>query len=184
MSAIIQKEEFLIGYIGRLIEDKGIHTLIRAVSLYKGNDWNLIIIGEGEYKENLVSLCEELGVSGKVKFLGFREDRLAYLKAFNVFCLPSYSEGIPRSVMEAMSADVPVVVSNIDGCKVLVKDRVTGMLHEVNDETDLYKKLLELQENDMLKKAITRNAKNLIKEKYSAVRMSKEYQDLYFDLVR
>ncbi|MBK8653195.1 MAG: glycosyltransferase [Haliscomenobacter sp.] len=66
-------------------------------------------------------------------FLGFRDDRLNFLKGFDIFVLPSRSEGIPRCLMEAMAAQVTVIASDIPGCTDLIKHEQTGLLFEVDN---------------------------------------------------
>src|SRR5208283_5826212 len=98
---------FIIGYIGQLIPRKGLDVLLDAVSRLSFENWRLAIIGEGESRLSLENQAKDLKISDKVCFFGFREDRIAFLRGFDVFVLPSRSEGIPRSVMEAMATGVP-----------------------------------------------------------------------------
>ena len=80
----------------------------------------------GEQKAELQALARELGIENQVHFLGFRTDRLSLLKGFDVFVLPSTLEGIPRCLMEAMTAGIPIIASDIPGCNDLIKHEKTS----------------------------------------------------------
>ena len=119
---------FLIGYIGRLTPGKGLEVLLNAFSSLAEPHCRIAIVGEGEQEAELKALTERLNINNSVKFFGFRHDRLAFLKGFDLFVLPSEAEGIPQCLMEAMAAGVPVVASDIPGCCYLVDDKKTGFI--------------------------------------------------------
>ncbi len=106
----------MVGYIGRLIPAKGLVALLDAFALLDLPSKKLAIVGEGPQREELEAYAAAKGLRECVSFFGFRSDRLAFLKGFDVFVLPSRSEGIPRCLMEAMAASVAVLASDIPGC--------------------------------------------------------------------
>ena len=102
----------VIGAVGRLSPVKGLDVLVRAVSLLdKGAI--LVLVGDGPERQVLGALACSLGVSDRVRFLGHRDDREEIYPAFDVLCLPSRSEGLPRVILEAQSCGVPVVGSDV-----------------------------------------------------------------------
>ncbi|ALV63873.1 LPS biosynthesis RfbU related protein [Thermococcus sp. 2319x1] len=110
-------EEYDIIFVGRLIKEKNVDLLLRAVEIVKNNvpDLKVLIIGEGPEKERLVSLASVLKLSQNVKFLGFLRDYeevISYLKSSKVFVLPSKREGFGIVVLEANASGLPVITLN------------------------------------------------------------------------
>jgi len=169
----------IAGYIGRLISGKGIETLLNALAAEGMENWRLAIIGDGEQSVEFKSLSQSLGLSERVIFYGFRPDRLSFLKGFDAFVLPSESEGIPRCLMEAMAARVPVVASDIPGCRYLVDHKRTGLLFETNNAGDLAQALLSLVSDPQLAQILVNAAYTHVNTFYSASRMAREYSLLY-----
>ena len=175
-------ESFLVGYIGRLVPGKGIPDLIKAFAAANIPKKQLWIIGSGPQDHELQALCEELSISKRVNLLGYREDRLEYLKVFDLFVLPSYSEGIPRCLLEAMAADIPVVATDIAGCRAVIEDQVTGYLYPPGDVKALASILLTLCQDRGKGRLVRENAKAFVLATYSAQRMAEEYAQLYSGL--
>ena len=174
--------QFVIGYIGQLITRKGLAALLRAFAALPWQDKKLALIGEGEQRAELESLARELGIDRDVTFFGFRGDRLALLKGFDVFVLPSHLEGIPRCLMESMAARVPIVASDIPGCRDLIVPGETGLLFPVDDVEALVARLGECRDPGF-RERLARNARVLVDDKYSAASMAAQYRDLYRTLV-
>lgn len=174
---------FVIGYIGRLVPSKAIDTLLISVSRLKFENWRLAIVGEGECRWVLEKQAEELGIADKVCFFGFREDRIAFLRGFDLFVLPSRSEGIPRSVMEAMAAGVPVIASKIQGCRDLIEDGRSGLLCEVDDTEGFTSKIEHVLKDSIFRKELADSARDRVNRSFSAQTMATAYSNLYSDLV-
>ena len=180
ISALKEEGEFIIGYIGQLIKRKGLDILLGAVAqLPKRINWHLMIIGEGAQEKQLKALARSLKLEARVQFLGFRADRIALLKGFDVFVLPSRLEGIPRCLMEAMAAGVPIIATNIPGCADLVINQETGLLSPVDDIETLTKRIKEMTDNKLLRDSLTRAAREFVEQNFSAERMAREYEVLY-----
>jgi glycosyltransferase involved in cell wall biosynthesis len=175
---------FVIGYIGRLERGKGIHTLINALTKLKSIDWRLAIIGEGKLCDSLKKLSLELDKEKRIHFFGFQKDRLSFLKGFDLFVLPSFSEGTPRCLMEAMAAGIPAIASNITGCRLLIKDGQNGLLFQPGNEVDLAKKVRVCLDNKSAAEKFAMNARLTIENKFSAARMAVDFQKLYESLKR
>jgi glycosyltransferase involved in cell wall biosynthesis len=169
----------IIGYIGQLIPRKNVDVLIRAFATLKLPKAKLALVGEGPLRSELEKLAGALGVGDKVHFFGFRRDRISILKGFDVFVLPSRLEGIPRCLMEAMAAGVPVVASDIPGCRDIVSDSDTGLLFKSEKEESLRLCLISLIDNRRLRDRLKSRARETIENRWSASRMAKEYRALY-----
>lgn len=177
-----QGGKYIIGYIGRLIPGKGLVTLIKALAQTDSIPWQLYLIGEGPMKQELEELAQDFGIIERVHFLGFRPDRLDFLRGFDVAVLPSKQEGIPRCLMEAMGAMVPVIASNIPGCRVLVQDKRTGYLFDVGNHQMLREVIESVCFSEQERKNIAQNGEKMIHEHYSFVRVAAEYEKLYYKL--
>jgi glycosyltransferase involved in cell wall biosynthesis len=175
---------YIIGYIGRLVTGKGLDVLFTALANLQNIDWKLAIVGEGEEEQPLKDLSVRLNISDKIKFFGFRPDRISLLNGFNVFVLPSRSEGTPRCVMEAMAAKIPVIASDIPGCRNLVTDYQTGLLFPVDLPKKLAEKILLAAADKRLCDKITTNGFHFINQNFSALRMASEYETLFRNLVQ
>lgn len=182
-AALDDGSSFLIGYIGQLIHRKGIGTLIKAFHELDLPGKRLQLIGEGPQRAELEALAASLGETDRIQFLGYREDRLELLKQFDVFVLPSSLEGIPRCLMEAMAAEVPIVATNIPGCTDLIAPGETGILFELDDAAALTSRLMQLASQADLRRELATNGRQLILDKYSAAAMANNYTDTYAELV-
>ena len=181
--ALKAKGQLVIGYIGRLTPGKGLDVLFNAIAQYGDQHWHVALVGEGEQEQELRAMVAALGIERQVSFFGFRPDRLAFLKGFDLFALPSRSEGIPRCLMESMTAEVPVVASDIPGCRNLIEHEKTGLLFELDNVEALASAIKQLESDESEKAQLIDEAKQLINNKYSASRMAEEYQGLFLDLL-
>ncbi len=141
-----------ITFIGNLTKNKGIDTIIQALAKTKNPNTKLRIIGGGSELNHLKNLANQYGLAPKVEFTGqVSHDHIPeYLKKAKTLVLASYSEGMPNVVLEAMAAGVPVVASNIDGVKELIKDGENGLLFTPGDHKMLAHKLDVLTGNNNL----------------------------------
>lgn len=175
---------FIVGYIGRLVSGKGLDILLNAVAKYGEPHWIVAIIGEGELLSELKAMARRLNISSQVKFFGFRPDRLSFLKGFDIFVLPSRSEGIPRCLMEAMAAGVPVVASDIPGCRHLIDGKTTGLLFRLDEPKQMADSIKRISSDPILRESLSRDGRKLIQYHFSAARMAKEYEELFFRLYK
>jgi glycosyltransferase involved in cell wall biosynthesis len=175
----------LVGYIGRLASHKGVGCLVEAFGRLARvhREARLLVVGEGPLRPDLEAQASELA-PGRVVFTGYRDDALGLLKALDVLVLPSAHEGIPRCVMEAMAAGVPVVASDIPGTRLLVEDRETGLLVPPGDVGRLAGALDALLDDPHLGRALAKRARARVEADFSATRMAAEYLALYRELVR
>ena len=135
----------IIGCIGRLVPVKGHATLISAFSRIAEDypDTLVAIIGEGRTRFELEALVREHGLQQRVILLGARDDALKYVKAFDIFAMPSFSEGLPLALLEALAGARSVIGSDIDSLKSILEDS-GGLQFKVGDHVDLAEKLVEL----------------------------------------
>jgi glycosyltransferase involved in cell wall biosynthesis len=171
----------VVGYIGQLLRRKNLECLLTAFARLARprSAMRLTIVGEGPLAGELRRLTASLGVEGRVWFTGYRPDRLAMLKTFDVLVLPSWQEGIPRCLMEAMAARVPVVASDIPGTRELIHDGRTGLLFRPDDPDQLAQAIATVLDRQELRQALTEHAHAHVVRHFSASRMAEAYADLY-----
>ena len=158
--------------IGRLVRYKRMDGIVRAVAkLCKSYpDIELVIVGEGDERENLEELSQQLGIQKQVKIPGraSHNEVIALLKTGSMFVLNSVYEGQPFLVMEAMACKIPVIATNIEGSAEIVDDGKTGLLVAVDDNgEELQQKIALLLENGLLRKRLVENAYNSIIHKFT-----------------
>jgi glycosyltransferase involved in cell wall biosynthesis len=167
----------VVGYIGQLIARKDISTLLTAFAKWGRDDARLVLVGEGDARGALDAQAKALGIINRVLFTGFRHDRLAWLKSFDVFVLPSHLEGIPRCLMEAMAAGIPVIASDIPGNRDIVHHEKTGLLFPLSDVGALATALDTMGSDAAVKYAEA--GRQLIHDQFSARAMADAYADLF-----
>ena len=174
---------FVFGYIGQLIKRKGLDVLLQALAGSREENWRLAIVGEGDERGALEAQALALGIGDRVRFFGFREDRMAFLKGFDAFVLPSRLEGVPRCLMESMAAGVATIASDIPGCRDLITHGESGLLFEQDRVPELRVVLLQLAHDEDLRRSLGAAGKRAVEENWSAEIMAKRYSALYAQLV-
>lgn len=137
--------------IGRFQEQKDHKTLLTSLVPLKGRPWHLDFVGDGPLQEDVRDFAAQQGLSDRVSFLGERSDVAEILAAAHLFVLSSNWEGFPRSILEAMRAGLPVVSSDVGGCRESVQHEVTGFLVGRKDSSALSIALGTLLENAELR---------------------------------
>lgn len=162
--------EKIILYVGRLVIEKGVQTLLQAFAQVQTffPEAKLIIAGAGPYARELEALTQHLGISSKVAFAGFAGEntRNAYLAQARVAVFPSLYEPFGIAALEAMAAGVPVVASATGGLAEIVEPGVTGLSFPPGDEKALTQALLFLLENKKEANALGQRAHQKALEDY------------------
>jgi len=127
----IPEDTFVLLSVGELIKRKNHETVIRTMERFKSKNVVYLICGQGELDSYLQGRIDELGVN--VRMLGFRKDIGELLAASDLFIFPSYQEGLPVALMEAMAAGKPVVCTSIRGNTDLIEEGAGGFLVEPED---------------------------------------------------
>jgi colanic acid/amylovoran biosynthesis glycosyltransferase len=138
-------------FVGRLTAEKGLPILLESISELEGAI--LEIAGDGPDKEMLLAEAQKLGVSNRVRFLGYQSQQQvrALLKQADVFVMSSFAEGLPVVLMEAMAAGVPVVATRIAGIPELVSDEESGLIVLPGDANAITKAVGRLLEDPDLR---------------------------------
>ncbi|WP_437586197.1 glycosyltransferase [Sorangium sp. So ce1000] len=183
----IPRDAWVAGAVGRLSQVKNHALLLRAAAagILSGDsdDARLLLVGDGPEAASLRALAEGLGISDRVIFAGERHDVPRLLSASDVFVLSSKSEGLPLSMVEAMTTGLPVVSTAVGGIPALIADGETGFLVPSEDEGALAAKLAALKGDPTLSEAMGKRGRKLALRRYSAERMMASYMDIYETLL-
>ena len=174
----------VVGSVGWLLPIKGPKPLLNAMKrIWQDHtDVELVFVGKGELEERLKKDALNMGVSDKVKFLGWRDDVHEIMPIFDVFVLPSLNEGMGRVLVEAMAAGKPVVASCTGGIPDLIRHRVNGLLVTPGSEQGLATAIRELLMDPEKAKVMGQEGKNLC-WKYSIESMVEKIDSLYMNLL-
>ena len=139
----LSDDDFVVLSVGELNENKNHATVLRAMAQSTEPRMHYLICGNGPRREQLESQARELGIDARVHFVGYRRDIPEMLAMADVFCLPSFREGLPLSVMEAMAAGKPVVCSGIRGSVDLIDPHQGGVVVAGADQALAYAEAFE-----------------------------------------
>jgi glycosyltransferase involved in cell wall biosynthesis len=178
-------DEKRIGFVGQMISRKNIFDILHIFDQLhaKHSNTRLVLLGDGDARSELETHSKTLASSSHIEFLGFRDDRLSLLKSFDLFVMTSTLEGIPRCLMEATAASIPVAAYDIAGIDQLIEHEKTGLLAPLGEKSELQGYWETLLFNQEHATELAANAKAFVYQYYSANRMAKEYTDLFEQLV-
>jgi glycosyltransferase involved in cell wall biosynthesis len=171
----------IVGYVGQLIFRKNVMDLIHAFDrLYQvRKDVQLWLIGDGEQRGMLENLTMQLSSAKKIHFYGYQADSFKFMRQFDVMCMTSILEGIPRALMEAMALGIPVLAYDIPGVADLVRNKKTGFLVPFGNREMFANYLSKILFEPAFVNGLTTRAQRYVQEKFSAARMACEYEKLY-----
>lgn len=159
----VPNNAIMIFSAGELNKNKNNEVIIRAIAKLKDPNIYYVICGEGVQREKLEQLSKDLKISNRVLFLGFRTDVLELLPAADIFAMTSYREGLPRSLMEAMDAGLPCIVSKIRGNCDLIKEGKGGYLCSPDDVNSFTNNIKKLATDKKLRKQFGETNKKLVR---------------------
>lgn len=172
-SGVRESEQLNILTVARFSAAKGLHVLLHAFAKLASKTslppLHLTLVGDGEYRGSLEALAKELGISESVEFAGAKnqDEILAYYQHADVFCLPSFAEGVPVVLMEAMAMEVPCVSSRITGIPELIEDGVDGLLATAANVDSLVDALQRLLKSPDQRQQLGRAAREKVLTKYN-----------------
>ena len=178
-------DSFVVGFIGRLAKQKRVEDLIWMVEILRQirPQLQLVVIGDGQLRERLERFTRDIHCDHHVTFLGHREDAARFLPAFDVFGLASSFEGMSNSVMEAMSAGLPVIASDIPPNRELVVQSETGFLFKLADTVGIMQFVRRLIDEPGLAERLGQAGRERIQREFNIPRMVDGYANIYRELL-
>ena len=171
---------FVIGYVARFIPFKGHDVLLSAAAALAPSIPNLrlLFVGDGP-RRDLERMIDELGLSERVVFAGFRRDVMACMRAMDVFVHPSRTESLSQVLVEAMAAETPVVATQVGGAAEIVEPGETGLLVPPDDSAAIERAVLRMHTDPELRLRLGRNARVSVSERFPLDRMLDRLVDTY-----
>ncbi|MDD4689393.1 MAG: glycosyltransferase [Eubacteriales bacterium] len=173
----IPNDAFLVLSIGELNENKNHEAIIKALAKIDKTNLYYLICGEGHLESYLKELCASCDLSNRVILAGYRRDIPEVLHIADLFAFPSYHEGLPVSVIEAMAAGLPVVCSRIRGNVDLIEDGKGGFLYEPKDIDGIKTAIKKMVENIDIEQMKKINLENV--EQFNCEIVKKETMNIY-----
>jgi len=184
----ITSNSFIIGNIGRLEVAKGNKYLFEAIKKVteqrKECHLKLLVIGEGEEKENLIKYVRKLGIEDKIIFTGYRKDIEKLMAMMDILVLSSLREGLPRVLVQAAAVGMPSVAFNVDGVPEIVKDGYNGFLIRPKDVNQLADKIIRYIDDRELIGLHGQNGRNFVNGKWSIENMVNKVDNIYQELIK
>ncbi|MBD2433693.1 glycosyltransferase family 1 protein [Fischerella muscicola CCMEE 5323] len=171
----------VIGCVGRLDAMKGHDLLIQAIAQLEGVQ--VVILGEGGQRTALKKLAGDLGVSDRISLPGWVDNPRNHLTQFDIFAMPSRSEGFPLAIVEAMLASLPVVATRVGSVAEAVIDGKTGFLVNKNDVEGLAVALRKLRDNPALRLRFGQCGREVALRQFTVDVMVKRYEQLWYKLL-
>ena len=166
----IDQRENVVGYIGRLSKGKGILDLIKAIPLVlkERKDVRFMLCGEGELSDKIENTVKDEGLKAQVGLTGwiFHEDVPRYLNEIKLVVLPSFTEGLPNILLEAMACGTPVLATPVGAIPDVVVEEKTGFLLKSTKPESITERVLELLGNSILLERVSKEAYKFVRKEF------------------
>jgi glycosyltransferase involved in cell wall biosynthesis len=184
VSSIKKDNTVLVGVVGRLFPDKGHHFFFQAFArvVKKHKTLKALIVGKGPHKEYLAQLIKAHHIDDHVHMCGFVSDMPAVYRNIDCLVIPSLTEGLPYTLLEAMYYGVPVIATAVGDIPCLIKPDVSGVLMRPGKTEDIYNKLDEFMRDRTRAAQMAEQAARLVESEFSASAMARRIETLYLEM--
>lgn len=179
---------FVIGYLGRFVEEKGLLTLIEATSKIT-DEYQLLLVGRGKLKETIINIASKYGILDRIVFIDTvpYEEVPLYLNCMDVVVLPSlttdkWKEQLGHVLIEAMSCEVPVIGSSSAEIPNVLGD--AGLIFKEGDSDDLYEKITMIMNDEKFKAELAMRGRERVLQKYTNEKIAEETYKVYEELLK
>ena len=177
MGLVEFKKKIVISTIAELHPNKGLEYLIEAMKNVQGSI--LVVIGDGDLSAKLHMQIKSAGLEERVFLAGYMADAGQYLKASNIFVLPSLKEGLPYVILEAGSASLPVIATTVGGIPEMIEDMKSGVLVQPKDSSELAHAISYITEHPLLARQYGAALRETVMQKFGVEKMVNEVARLY-----
>lgn len=177
--------DFVLGYVGRLSQEKGLLYLIEAVSLARKRDCpaRLLIIGEGSQEDELQDFARKRGLEDHVVFAGFQSDVVQFFPGMDLFVLPSLTEGTPMALLEAMAHGIPAIASAVGQIPEIINFGKSGILVKPEDSEELSDKIVFLHNNPLMRESLAKAGQQRVKSQFDVKNWARQIENEYLSLI-
>ena len=181
----IPKDKKILGFIGRLSEQKGILPFINEFAKHKKKfqDCKVLLVGNGEQEKQVKELIKQLKIEEYFILTGFQDNIYKFYPIVDIMLLPSLYEGLPMVLLEAMAFKKIVISMNVGSISEVIKDNYNGILVNKNEYNQFIKKIYGLKEQQEFKKFIGKNAYYTIRNNYSIDKYINRLEAIYNEIV-
>jgi N,N'-diacetylbacillosaminyl-diphospho-undecaprenol alpha-1,3-N-acetylgalactosaminyltransferase len=176
------KDEIVVLMVARAIWHKGVREFYEVASMFERKKVKFILVGDID-KGNHSSASKEFLQNGNVVWLGHRDDIKELTALCDIYVLPSYREGVPRTLLEAASMAKPIVTTDTVGCREVVDDAVNGFLVPVKDTMVLFEKIDLLVKNAPLREEMGKKGREKAVKEFDIKNIVSQYLELYSEYV-
>ena len=176
-----QDDEFRLLFVGRLAAIKDLPTMLRAVALASRElpRLRLWIVGDGAVRSELESLATQLGLGERVRFWGQQMETARFFSAVDAFAMSSVSEGLPMSLVQAMSLGLPAITTDVGGMAEVLRLSGSGLLAPVGDAEAMAAAIVRLAGDPALREQFAQRARAAYAEHFTLEQMEAAYARLY-----
>ena len=182
----INANNYVVGFVGRLDPIKNLTGLFTTFNMFlkklshsSRKNITLLLVGDGEEKNKLKKLSQQLGLENQIVFFGPSNNVPRCLSAMDVYIQPSLYEGNSITIIEAMAASLPVISTDVGGTSEIINNDVDGFLSQPDDYACMANKLFDLYNSPSLRQKIGTAGKMAVYSKFSVERMVEDYEQLY-----
>ena len=176
----IEKNDFVVGFAGRLVKRKGWEEFIKSAKIIseKNTKIKFLIVGSGPDKEKLIKLINKLNLRNKILYIGFVPDVRSFYSMLDCFVMPSHWEPSPMIFYEVQSLGIPLICADAVSVNELIKNKKNALLFKLKNKKDLSEKIKIICNDKNLRKKLIKNGLNEAK-KYSLENYLIKLGDIY-----
>lgn len=181
-----KNDEYIIGTISRLSEEKGLIYLLQSVRLLlaEGRNIKLVIIGDGPLKIQYQSYIDKYNLGNSIKMLGYKPNAYKYLSCLNLFILPSLTEGLPITILEAMQSGTPIIATNVGAIPSVLDNGKYGTIVNPANAKEIATAIKHHMDNRKLSLSVAELARHHVLENFSCSSMTNKYLDVYHKVIQ
>jgi glycosyltransferase involved in cell wall biosynthesis len=179
----LKKNNFVIGSISRFDVQKNQKLIIQAAYylIKKYPEMRFVFVGGGEFLKSNMEYARRAGLGKYVVFLGEKENTKDYYPIFDIFVLPSFWEGLPYVLLEAMASKLPIICSRLPGLNEVITDNHSALTIDPHNADDLFTRISTLYNDEELRCSLMVNAHEAV-QKYDEKKLIKDYENVYMEV--